>query len=75
MRSLKRIEQETILLFNESEPIVYIETFNRQLKKRLEAMHKSHPGKYVKTSDNKTNGSVSYEIPIENVSISFRDEK
>ena len=71
---LKRIEQETILLFNEDEPVVHIETFNKQLKKRLATLLKKHPEIYVKTAESKKNGSVAYEMPVENVSISFRDE-
>ena len=34
--NLSRIEQETIILFNEGEPTATVETFNRRLRKQLD---------------------------------------
>jgi flagellar motor switch protein FliM len=71
---LKRIEKETVILFNEEEPYVLIETFNNQLKKRLNEMCKKQPQSYTKLSEDKKNGSADYQVAISCFSVSLRDE-
>ena len=41
--NLSRIEQETIIIFNEAEPTAAIQTYNGRLQRRLEQLHAERP--------------------------------
>lgn len=40
---LSRLEQETIIIFNEEEPTATIQTYNGRLKRRLEQIKQNRP--------------------------------
>jgi len=40
---MKRIEQETIVIFNEEEPTASVQIYNSRLKKKLEKAHAERP--------------------------------
>ena len=42
---LSRLEQETIILFNEAEPTAEIYTHNKKLREKLERLSQKHPDK------------------------------
>lgn len=59
---LTKEEQETIIVFNESESTATITTFNRSLIKRLNALCESRPSEcsgYITESE----GEMYYEVP------------
>ena len=41
--NLSRLEQETIIIFNEAEPTAAIQTYNGRLQRRLEQLHAERP--------------------------------
>ena len=48
---LSRLEQETIILFNEAEPTAEIYTHNKKLREKLERLSQKHPDKITLESD------------------------
>ena len=48
---LSRLEQETIILFNEAEPTAEIYTHNNKLREKLERLSQKHPDKITLESD------------------------
>ena len=69
--SLTKIEQETIILFNEAEAEAEVYTHNAKLKKRLENAAKKHPELY-KLKEKNAHGGVSYVFPKKYLAITFR---
>lgn len=68
--SLSRIEQETIITFNESEPTATVYTFNRALQSRLNKMVSEHPKLFLRRTDlNGFEGSELYEIPKDRIKV------
>ena len=68
---LSKIEQETIILFNEAEAEAEVYTHNAKLKKRLENAAKKHPELY-KLKEKNAHGGVSYVFPKKYLAITFR---
>ena len=60
--SLTKIEQETIILFNEGEADAEVYTHNAKLKKKLETAAKKNPTLY-RLKDKNAHGGVSYTFP------------
>jgi hypothetical protein len=60
--SLTKPEQETIILFNESEPTAHIYTYNSKLKRRLGQMSREFPAE-IKLTGEDDNGAITYDIP------------
>jgi len=60
--SLSRYEQETIITFNEDEPIADVFTYNRKLKHRLEKLYEQYPND-IKTYKNNGADGVTYYVP------------
>ena len=59
---LSRIEQETIINFNEAEIMASIYTHNAALKERLSGLCRDHPSQVRKTADN-GRGGLTFELP------------
>ena len=70
---LSKIEQETIILFNEAEAEAEVYTHNKSLKRRLENAAKKNPTLYH-LKDKNAHGGVSYTFPKKYLKIVFRDE-
>jgi len=73
MMSLTKIEQETIILFNEGEADAEVYTHNKNLKKRLENAARKNPKLYRLKVTN-AYGGVTYTFPKKYLKIVFRDE-
>lgn len=73
---LSRIEQETIVLFNEAEATASVYTHNRKLREKLERMARKFPDK-VTLERRSQAGAVSYLVPKSCVSIRepYSDER
>ena len=59
---LSRIEQETIINFNEAEYMASIYTHNAALKERLLGLCRDHPSQVRQTADN-GRGGLTFELP------------
>ena len=59
---LSRIEQETIINFNEAECMASIYTHNAALKDRLLGLCRDHPTQARQTADN-GRGGLTFELP------------
>ena len=59
---LSKIEQETIINFNEAEPTASVYTHNVVLKNQLLALCRTHPGQVRQTAANRW-GGLSFELP------------
>ena len=59
---LSRIEQETIINFNEAEGTASIYTHNTALKERLLGLRRSYPEQVRQTADN-GRGGLTFELP------------
>ena len=59
---LSRIEQETIINFNEAEGAASIYTHNTALKERLLGLCQSYPEQVRQTADN-GRGGLTFELP------------
>lgn len=77
-KRLPPIEKETIILWNEAEDVVYIDTFNSNLIKRLEGLGK-RKSKHFKVSARDQYGAISAEIKKDCLRVSLfpppNDEK
>jgi hypothetical protein len=63
-----RLEQETIINFNEDEQRAIVYTYNKPLRTKLNKLCKEYPDDFaVKRKD--TTGSTTYEIPKQYISI------
>ena len=71
--NLTRIEQETIILFNEGENEAEVYTHNAKLKKKLKAAMEKHPNLYRLKATNKY-GGVTYIFPKKYLTIIFRGD-
>jgi hypothetical protein len=60
-----RIEQETIVCFNEAESSADIETFNGVLTRKLARLSETRPGEVTEITDafRKRDGAVRYTFP------------
>ena len=68
-----KIEQETIILFNEGEADAEVYTHNVKLKNKLVKMAKKCPGLY-RLKDKNAYGGVIYIFPKKYLTIIFREE-
>ena len=68
-----KIEQETIILFNEGEAGAEVYTHNVKLKNKLVKMAKKSPGLY-RLKDKNAYGGVMYIFPKKYLTIMFREE-
>lgn len=73
---LSRLEQETIVLFNEAEATASVYTHNKKLREKLERMALKYPDKVALERRSQT-GAVSYLVPKSCVSIRepYSDER
>ena len=71
--SLTKIEQETIILFNEGEADAEVYTHNVKLKNKLTKMAKKRPDLYC-LKDKNAHGGVTYIFPKKLLTVIFRDE-
>lgn len=73
---LSRIEQETIVLFNEAEATASVYTHNKKLREKLERMALKYPDKVALERPEQA-GAVSYLVPKSCVSIRepYSDER
>ena len=60
--TLTKVEQETIVLFNEAEATASVYTHNAALQRILLELCQSHPGQARRTEDNR-HGGLTFEIP------------
>lgn len=67
---LSKLEQETILNFNEGENAVSLYTYNKKLQKRFDKLAADHP-KAISRKDN-GHGAVTYEFSKKPLVVSFR---
>lgn len=60
--SLTKLEQETIVLFNEGEPTADIQTYNGALKRKLLTLCESHPeqARHIHTDEY---GGMRFTVP------------
>jgi len=70
---LSKIEQETIILFNEGEADAEVYTHNVKLKNKLTKMAKKRPDLY-RLKDKNAHGGVTYIFPKKLLTVMFRDE-
>ena len=61
MNNLSRIEQETVILFNEAESTATIETYNGRLKRKLDRLATERPNEV--TAQNGNDGARKYTVP------------
>lgn len=61
-KSLTKEELETIIIFNEKDDTAKVETPNKKLKNKLEALHKAHPDK-VKLESSDDYGFINCVLP------------
>ena len=59
---LTKYEQETIILFNESESTAAVYTYNTRLQNTLNSLCQSHPEQATQTGDNGY-GGLTYSLP------------
>lgn len=59
---LTKYEQETIILFNESESTAAVYTYNTGLQNTLNSLYQSHPEHVTQTGDNGY-GGLTYSLP------------
>ena len=59
---LTKYEQETIILFNESESTAAVYTYNTGLQNTLNSLYQSHPEQVTQTGDNGY-GGLTYSLP------------
>ena len=73
---LSRLEQETIILFNEAEPTAEIYTHNKKLREKLERLSQKHPDKITLESD-QPGGAVTYTVPKKSIVVQepYSDER
>jgi hypothetical protein len=73
---LSKLEQETIVLFNEAEATASVYTHNKKLREKLERMALKFPGKVALERPEQA-GAVSYLVPKSCVSIRepYSDER
>ncbi|MDD4511242.1 MAG: molecular chaperone [Oscillospiraceae bacterium] len=67
---LTKIEQETILNFNEGEDAVSLYTYNRKLQKRFDKLAAEHPKAISRKESG--HGAVTYEFSKKPLVVSFR---
>lgn len=60
--TLTKVEQETILLFNEAEATASVYTHNAAFQRLLLELCQSHPAQVSQTADNRR-GGLTFEIP------------
>ena len=60
--SLLKVEQETIILFNEAETTASVYTHNATLQRVLLELCQTHPAQVRQTEDNR-HGGLTYELP------------
>ena len=60
--TLTKVEQETIVLFNEAEATASVYTHNAALQRILLELCQSHPAQASRTEDNR-HGGLTFEIP------------
>lgn len=60
--SLSKIEQETVVLFNEAEPTASIYTYNGALKRKLTGLCHTRPTEARLTKDD-GRGGLTFEVP------------
>lgn len=60
--TLTKVEQETIVLFNEAEATASVYTHNAALQRILLELCQSHPAQVSRTEDNR-HGGLTFEIP------------
>ena len=65
---LSKLEQETIVLFNEAEATASVYTHNKKLREKLERMALKFPGKVALERPEQA-GAVSYLVPKSCVSV------
>ena len=59
---LSRIEQETIILFNEAEPTASVYTYNGALKRKLTGLCETRSAEVKQTKDD-GRGGITFEVP------------
>lgn len=78
MAKLTAIEKETIILFNETDNIVEVYTYNGRIKRKIEKARAAAPTQYRRIRDD-GNGGVTYQFPKSLFSVRFKvpisDEK
>ena len=62
MMSLSKIEQETIILFNEAEATASVYTYNGALKRKLAGLCSTRPKEAQQTKDDGC-GGLTFEVP------------
>jgi len=72
MMSLTKIEQETIILFNEGEADAEVYTHNVKLKNKLTRIAKKPPELY-RLKDKNAHGGVTYIFPKKLLTVIFRE--
>ena len=72
MMKQSKIEQETIILFNEGEADAEVYTHNVKLKNKLVKMAKKCPGLY-RLKDKNAYGGLIYFYPNKNLTILYRE--
>jgi len=68
--SISKLEQETIINFNEEENTAMVYTYNKKLKNRLEKYCAEYPDTARRIRDDGT-GGITYEIPKATIRVSF----
>lgn len=68
MSRLTKLEQETIVLFNEQEPDAEVYTHNRTLQRKLSDLCRRYPEEYTLKNDNGA-GGITYLVPKKRINV------
>ena len=68
MSELTRLEQETIILFNNAEPEAEVFTYSSPFKRKLNKLCEEYPHLFQRTNDNGA-GGLTYIVPKRYVKI------
>lgn len=65
-----RLEQETIINFNEEEKVASVYTFNRALQRKLARLAEEHPDECIRAKTWQPGESVEYIVPKKWIKVS-----
>ena len=73
---LSKLEQETIILFNEAESTASVYTHNKKLREKLERLSQKYPDK-IALKSGQPGGAVTYTVPKKSIVVQepYSDER
>ena len=68
MSRLTKLEQETIIIFNEQEPHAEVYTHNKTLQRKLSGLCEKYPEQFVLKGDNGA-GGLTFIVPKKRINV------